>query len=53
MCAEHLQGNRLGTVLTDVNKRKVIFNAVDNKDNGYNGTDGIYYTVTGDGKFLF
>jgi hypothetical protein len=49
---KNLQGNKVGTVLTDVNKRKMVFVAKDSKDNGYNGTDGMSYTVIGEGKFL-
>lgn len=44
----NIEGNKLDTVLTDVNKRKMIFIAEDTKDKGYNGTDGISYTVIGE-----
>jgi hypothetical protein len=47
-----LQDNKVGTVVTDVNKRKMVFIAEDTKDNGYNGTEGMSYTVKGEGKFL-
>ncbi|PNF25389.1 hypothetical protein B7P43_G09776 [Cryptotermes secundus] len=43
----NIEGNKLGTVLTDVNKRKMVFSATDPKDKGYNGTDGISYAVIG------
>jgi hypothetical protein len=46
-----LQGNKLGTVLTDVNGREMIISAIDEEDNGINGTQGMTYTVYGDGKF--
>jgi hypothetical protein len=46
-----LQGNTPGKVLTDNNGTKMIFSAVDPKDNGLNGTDGMIYSVLGDGKF--
>jgi hypothetical protein len=46
-----LQENVVGTVLTDSNGRKMIFSAIDDNDNGLNGTDGISYSVMGDGKF--
>jgi hypothetical protein len=45
-----LQGNIPGKVLTDVNGRKLSFSAIDDKDNGRNGTDGMSYAITGDGK---
>jgi hypothetical protein len=46
-----LQGNKLNTGLTEVNGRKVVFSATDDKDKGLNGTDGMSYDITGDGKF--
>jgi hypothetical protein len=35
-----------------VNEKKMVFIAEDTKDDGYNGTDGISYTIIGEGKFL-
>jgi len=46
-----LQGNTPGNVLSDVNGNRMIFSAIDDKDNGRNGTAGMRYSVTGDGKF--
>ena len=46
-----LQENEVGNVLVDVNNEPMNFIAVDNKDNGVNGTEGMDYIVTGDGKF--
>jgi hypothetical protein len=47
-----LQENIPGNVLSDVNGNKMFFSAIDDKDNGLNGTAGMKYSVTGDGKFL-
>jgi len=46
-----LQDNTPGNVLSDVNGVKMVFSAVDNKDKGRNGTEGMTYSVIGDGKF--
>jgi len=46
-----LQDNVPGKVLTDVNGIKMVFSAIDDKDNGLNGTEGMKYSVIGDGKF--
>jgi hypothetical protein len=46
-----LQNNSPGKVLTDMNGKNVVFSAIDGKDNGLNGTAGMSYTITGDGKF--
>jgi hypothetical protein len=46
-----LQGNVPGSVLSDVNGNKMVFNAIDDDDEGINGTEGITYSVNGDGKF--
>lgn len=45
------QGNIPDTALTDVNGRKIIFEAIDDLDNGLNGTIGMSYSLKGDGKF--
>jgi hypothetical protein len=37
-----------GKVLTDVNGIKMVFSAIDDKDNGLNGTEGMKYSVIGD-----
>jgi hypothetical protein len=46
-----LQGNSLNRVLIDVNGKEMIFSAIDDVDNGLNGTEGMTYAVLGDGKF--
>jgi hypothetical protein len=46
-----LQDNSQGNVLIDVNGNKMVFSAVDYKDNGLNGTEGMTYSVVGDGEF--
>jgi hypothetical protein len=46
-----LQDNSPGNALTDVNGVKMIFSAVDPLDKGPNGTEGMTYSVIGDGKF--
>jgi hypothetical protein len=48
---KNLQGNEVDKVLTDVQGNQMIFKAVDDLDNGVNGTAGMRYTITGDGKF--
>jgi len=40
--------NTLGSVLSDVNGVKMVFSAVDSKDKGRNGTEGMAYSVIGD-----
>ena len=46
-----LQDNSPGNVLSDVNGKEMVFIAIDDKDNGHNGTEGMKYSVVGDGKF--
>jgi hypothetical protein len=46
-----LQDNTPGNVLTDLNGNNMIFSAIDDQDNGLNGTAGMKYSVIGDGKF--
>jgi hypothetical protein len=48
-----LQDNSPGNVLSDVNGVKMVFSAIDPYDKGLNGTEGMNYSVTGDGKFRF
>ena len=37
--------------MSDVNGKEMVFIAIDDKDNGLNGTEGMKYSVVGDGKF--
>jgi len=46
-----LQENSPGNVLSDVNGKRMVFSAIDDKDKGLNGTAGMTYSVIGDGKF--
>jgi hypothetical protein len=46
-----LQDNTQGNVLIDVNGKEMVFNATDDKDKGRNGTEGMTYSVIGDGEF--
>jgi hypothetical protein len=46
-----LQGNIPNKALTDVNGKRIVFRASDESDQGLNGTEGITYSLTGDGKF--
>jgi hypothetical protein len=45
------QYNTPGKVLSDVQGNQMIFSAIDEKDNGLNGTKGMTYSVIGDGTF--
>ncbi|XP_021930459.1 protocadherin Fat 4-like isoform X2 [Zootermopsis nevadensis] len=44
----NIAGNIPDTALTDVNGRKIIFEAIDDLDNGLNGTIGMSYSLKGD-----
>lgn len=45
------QENVQDEALTDVNGRQITFRATDDLDKGLNGTDGMSYSLIGDGKF--